>query len=172
MSITDELRDAIATATKTYEDSRNPYNDRETCHIPEEYLLAIADHIDAEHEAQVTDAFETRNSDENLEADGWIRLPVDADGVPIHAGDVLADGEYTFKVYELFARLFEKGSTHWSVINDEGCAWAACDVTHHHEPTVEDVLRELIALADFKWGSDLEDTIAEYAKRLQLKEDA
>lgn len=36
-------------------------------------LEHIADRIDAEHEAQLNDAFETRNSDENLESDGWVR---------------------------------------------------------------------------------------------------
>ena len=66
-----------------------------------------------------------------------VELPKDADGVPIHAGDVLTDGEYTFRVDELAA--FGDGS--WSISNEDGNAWAACDVTHHHEPTVEDVLR-------------------------------
>ena len=51
MSITDELRDCIRTANRSYEDVRNPYNDREILHIPEEELLAVADRIDAEHRA-------------------------------------------------------------------------------------------------------------------------
>lgn len=49
MSITDELRDCIRTASRSYEDARNPYNDREILHIPEEELLAIADRIDEQH---------------------------------------------------------------------------------------------------------------------------
>lgn len=49
MSITDELRDCIRTANRSYEDARNPYNDREILHIPEEELLAIADSIDEQH---------------------------------------------------------------------------------------------------------------------------
>ena len=67
-----------------------------------------------------------------------VELPRDRDGVPIHVGDVLTDGEYTFRVDELAA--FGDGS--WSIRNEDGNAWAACDVTHHHAPTVEDVLRE------------------------------
>ena len=49
MSITDELRDCIRTANRSYEDARNPYNDREILYIPEEELLAIADRIDEQH---------------------------------------------------------------------------------------------------------------------------
>lgn len=73
MSITDELRDCIRTANRSYEDVRNPYNDREILHIPEEELLAIADRID-----------------ERIERE-YVKLPVDADGVPIHVGDELVD---------------------------------------------------------------------------------
>lgn len=53
MSITDELRDCIRTANRSYEDARNPYNDREILHIPEEELLAIADRIDEQHEEAI-----------------------------------------------------------------------------------------------------------------------
>ena len=49
MSITDELRDCIRTANRSYEDVRNPYNDREILYIPEEELTAIADRIDEQH---------------------------------------------------------------------------------------------------------------------------
>lgn len=49
MSITDELRDCIRTANRSYEDARNPYNDREILYIPEEELLAIADRIEEQH---------------------------------------------------------------------------------------------------------------------------
>ena len=49
MSITDELRDCIRTANRSYEDVRNPYNDREILYIPEEELVAIADRIDEQH---------------------------------------------------------------------------------------------------------------------------
>ena len=99
MSITDELRDAIATATKTYEDSRNPYNDRETCHIPEEHLLGIADRIDKTHD-------EMREQAANGELlrfidchgpdgthDEYLRIPVDADGVDVHVGDHMTDSD-------------------------------------------------------------------------------
>ena len=87
MSITEELRDCIRTANRSYEDARNPFDDREVVHILEEELLAIADRIDKEHAEAVADALQLRG-----EPDRWVELPVDADGVPIHVGDELTTG--------------------------------------------------------------------------------
>lgn len=45
---------------------------------------------------------------------------------------------------------------------------------HHHAPTVEDVLAEFanrVCNSGHQWGLDAADTIAEYAAKLQLKED-
>ena len=102
-------------------------------------------------------------------AERYMELPLDADGVPIRVGDVLTDGEYKFKAFELAA--FGDGS--WSIRNEDGNAWAACDVTHYHEPTVEDVLQKLLEQAvgysDAHTTVAL-DAIAEYAQRLQLRE--
>ena len=98
-----------------------------------------------------------------------VELPRDRDGVPIHVGDVLTDGEYTFRVDELAA--FGDGS--WSIRNEDGNAWAACDVTHHHEPTVEDVLREMAdrCYADEDEPRDRDAIVAEYAAKLRLAGD-
>lgn len=102
-------------------------------------------------------------------AERFMELPLDADGVPVRVGDVLTDDdEYKFKVFELAA--FGDGS--WSIRDEDGDAWAACDVTHHHAPTVEDVLTEFGI--DWEHESDCEDRAAllkEYATKLQLKED-
>lgn len=122
----------------------------------------VDDNYDADATAQHEDAMAER---------GWVRLPVDAGGVPIHVGDVLTDGEYTFVVDELAA--FGDGS--WSIRNEDGNAWAACDVTHHRAPTIEDVLREF---AEKVTDSQIpgvhptyEETIAEYAAKLRLAGD-
>lgn len=103
-------------------------------------------------------------SDADLAEHGLVRIPVDADGVPIHVGDVVTDGKYTFVVYEL--AVFGDGS--WSIRNEDGNAWAACDVTHHHEPTVEDVLCEL--LNEYREGGcALEETrLSDYADKLRM----
>ena len=132
-------------------------------------LTAIADRIDAEHEKAEQDLIDANNQMEQL-CECSIRLPVDADGVPIHVGDVLTDGEYTFRVDELAA--FGDGS--WDIRNEDGNAWAACDVTHHHAPTVETTLREMLEQA--VGYSDAHTTvalnaIAEYSAKLQLRED-
>ena len=98
----------------------------------------------------------------------YMELPLDADGVPIRVGDVLTDGEYTFRVDELAA--FGDGS--WSIRNEGGNAGAACDVTHYHAPTVEDVLRDMLDSLDLDPTSHVDTgaVVAEYAQRLQLRE--
>ena len=102
-------------------------------------------------------------------AERYMELPLDADGVPIRVGDVLTDVEYKFKVFELAA--FGDGS--WSIRNEDGNAWAACDVTHHHTPTVEDVLREFaLAVCKDDALTIRKDVVDEYAAKLQLREDA
>lgn len=120
-------------------------------HLSRSSILAIADRIDA------------------ALAERYVELPKDADGEYIHVGDVLTDDEYKFKVFELAA--FGDGS--WSIRNEDGNAWAACDVTHHHEPTVEDVLREFASAYDRIGGEDDEhqkylNLIAEFAAKLRL----
>jgi len=129
-----------------------------------------------EHMAEVREAKTGVDSmtDEELLEHGLVRMPKDADGEYIHVGDVLTDGEYTFRVDELAA--FGDGS--WSIRNEDGNAWAACDVTHRHEPTVEDVLREF---TDEVWNrccegatasdSGIDELVAECAAKLRLAGD-
>jgi len=170
VSITDELRSGGTHLTVT---------DRRA--FGEEELTSIADRIDREHrmalEKVAADAFlDGTPAEAQLEELGYIKLPVDADGKAIHVGDKLTDGEYTFTVYEL--AVYGDGS--WSIRNDDGNAWAACDVTHRHEPTVEDVLQELTdevwnrcceGVADI-FDSGIDELVAEYAARLRLAGDA
>lgn len=91
--ITDELRECMRTATRFYEDMRNPYNDRELLSITDDELTAIADRIDDQHDAELQAEY-INGYHKALEEvkDGYIKLPVDADGVPIHLGDELTDG--------------------------------------------------------------------------------
>lgn len=102
-----------------------------------------------------------------------VPLPVDADGVPIHVGDVMEWDNGTFTVHEL--KVTEDGWTTW----DEQHGYTVhTDETHHHAPTVEDVLREF---TDEVWNrccegatasdSGIDELVAEYAAKLQLKED-
>ena len=152
MSITDELR-------KWAHGFNGPWRRNE------EMLLAIADRIDAEHEKAEQDLIDANNQMEQL-CECSIRLPVDADGVPIHVGDVMEWDNGTFTVHEL--KVTEDGWTTW----DEQHGYTVhTDETHHHAPTVEDVLQKLLEQA--VGYSDAHTTvalnaIAECAAKLRL----
>lgn len=80
MSITEELRDWV--------------NERFVGLFSFEWvrdLNAIADRIDAEHEAACAEAYGNgvMSVPIALDESQWVKLPVDADGVPIHVGDVM-----------------------------------------------------------------------------------
>lgn len=95
----------------------------------------------------------------------YMRLPVDADGVPIHLGDTLKwpDG----------GRLTVIGIGSGVVFyeDDEGVQWTMTGNKHHCVLSVEDVLREFVG----RWlDTEIEDEPVlydEYAKKLRLKED-
>lgn len=116
---------------------------------------AIADRIDAEL------------------AERYIELPVDADGVPIHVGDVmvthhLADG-YTTKPWTVWYITNFAGKVE---VHDTNGAWRCHGDAHHHRPpTVEDVLDEFVARWMDTHHDDLPALKAEYAKRLRLAGD-
>lgn len=140
-------------------------------------LLAIADRIDAEYEEAITsvmnDALYHAN-DENMAELGWVRLPKDADGVPISVGDVLTD-DAEFKSEGKVMRLMLEYEG-WMV--GFGCGgWTNPSIHewhHHHAPTVEDVLTEVLYKAHIYDEQEMEllpDLIAEYAKRLRLAND-
>lgn len=83
MSITDELREYVIRV------HRNGWFDRRVC----DDLLEITDRIDAEHERMyeaLTIGMEPM-TEENMARNGWVKLPVDADGVPINVGDEVVD---------------------------------------------------------------------------------
>lgn len=110
-------------------------------------LIGLADRIDAE----------------------MVELPKDAGGEYIHIGDVMewCDSGETLTVEGI-------GSDVLFYIDGENAEWtAARNKRHHHEPTVEDVLREFadrVCNSGHQWGLDAADTIAEYAARLRLAE--
>ena len=101
----------------------------------------------------------------------YMAYPLDADGVPIHAGDMLDGYGKTIEVVEL-----RYGRSGWVIVSRDGNAYADCAAfSHHHAPTVEDVLREF---ADDVWNrycngttasdSGIRELEAEYAARLRL----
>lgn len=110
--------------------------------------------------------------DERIERE-YVKLPVDADGVPIHVGDVMWERSgHTFEVASLMAF---GGSDNWLVLSDArnfSSFREPHDLRHHHEPTVEDVLREFAEkITDSQIPNvhpTYEEAIAEYASKLRL----
>ena len=157
-----------------------------------EHLTAIADHIDAEHEAKVAywqeasyrdgydEGFASADDwlaqhEDAMAEHGWIRLPKDADGEVIHVGDVLTD-DAEFRSEGEVVRLMLEGED-WFVGFDSA-GWAELSIHewhHHHAPTVEDVLREFANEVYADADNEIRDRdflCAKYAKRLTLAEES
>jgi len=139
----------------------------------DEGLDALCGAIDAVH-ANLEGESESlrRELDRALgEWDYWesthVELPKDADGMPVHVGDVMEwpDGQ-TFEVVGIGdGTLFyvEDGLAEWTGVSTK---------FHHHATTVEDVLTEFGI--DWEHESDCEDRAAllkEYAAKLRLADD-
>lgn len=168
MSITDELRN--------YAHAFSPTANAK--------LLEIADRIDAEYEdavrkkaAKMLTNISEYMDDGDLTDIGLARLPKDADGVLVRVGDRMIDAEgnqFTVDSVDFGRhRVVHEGEA-WMLWGD-GADFFELAVTcrHHHAPTTEDVLCEMLEKA--VGYSDAHTTvalnaIAEYAKRLQLKE--
>lgn len=173
MSITDELREFA--------------NRAETLNTTAAITLrlrGIADRIDAEHQ-KAEDEWKAKDGQSwlsgygechtelmegneaiaaDLEEAGWVQLPKDADGLPIHIGDTL-DGYGKTTV----VKWLTLGDDGWSMTCENGL-WFDFTAFTHHKPTVEDVLREFsnkVCNSGHQWGLDAADTIAEYADRIR-----
>lgn len=131
-----------------------------------EQLLNIADRIDEEHARILRETGEEIVADVRKE---WVRLPVDADGMPIRVGDVMewpTTGE-TFEVVGI-----GDGVLFYIEDGSEQADWTGASIKRHHKPpTVEDVLEELLREYD-RDDSELTDgeIIEMFAKRLTLAE--
>ena len=143
---------------------------------------ALCDDIDALHKSlerknagmrdfceRVEQAAQARE-DVTLWGVDYTALPLDADGVPIHIGDVMewCDSGEKLTVEGI-------GIDVLFYIDGENAEWtAARNKHHHHEPTVEDVLREMAdrCYADEDEPRDRDAIVAEYAAKLRLAGDA
>ena len=96
--------------------------------------------------AERLEAAAAERADVTLFGVDYTALPVDADGVPIHVGDVMEwpYGNGEFRVNGI------GGNTLFYIDKDSGeCEWtAAGDKRHHHAPTVESVLWRFSHLMD------------------------
>ena len=121
MSITDELREYVGNFYLfRYKDVR-------------ESLTAIADRIDAEHKKAVREL--------NDYASVSVLLPRDADGEPIHVGDVMKGekiGGGFGEPFEVVGYIMSNGEL--EPMDEHKLPRKHKYLHHHHAPTVEDVL--------------------------------
>ena len=95
-------------------------------------------------------------------------LPLDADDMPVHVGDMMDTSS--------FGTVEVEGFVHSAIAfyNYEDPQARLCTspakLCHHRKPTVADVLRELVDGIKDQNADFTELAIAEYAKRLQLAE--
>ncbi len=157
MRITDELREYLL------------------CHPPANYadFSALADRIDAEHDEAIQQVMMSEGvpaTEENMAEFGWVRLPKDADGEYIHIGDVM-EWPTTNETFEVVG--IGDGTLFYVEDGNEKADWTGASTKrHYHAPTVEDVLREFMDVMLGTPSKDAAARIAEYAAKLQLKEDA
>ena len=161
-------------------------------------LNEIADAIEREAKANRVDAY-TKGYDEGFaSADdwaaqhedamaehGWVKLPVSDDGDVLHIGE-LVDERLPFGGYAAPAPIdtmeLSRGASGYSWMVKLDAANRALIspklLRHHHNQTVEDVLREMMQNAMCQLHDDgscemglTDEQLAKYAQMLQLKED-
>ena len=151
-------------------------------------LTAIADRIDAEHEAACAEAYGNgvMSVPIALDESQWVKLPVSEDGDVLHIGE-LVDEKLPFGGYAAPAPIdtmeLSRGAGwyRWMVkLDAENRALISPRLLrHHHAPTVEDVLRDF---TDEVWNrccegatasdSGIDELVAECAAKLRLAGDA
>lgn len=123
----------------------------------------IADRIDIAHKHAI--GYVDDRDPETMAENGWVKLPVDANGEYIHVGDVLDGYGKECQVWRLALDSYGIWSFSDSLVNTY---YDMAAFSHHHEPTVEDVLRELEGMRGN--GADYETVVmrcAELAKTLR-----
>lgn len=177
MSITDELREAFNDCTVM----AGVENDFECVYITKQAALNLLDEIDAAHERELAEQYASLTidmepmTDENMAKGGWVRLPLDADGEPIHIGDVMEkmredlepSSYHKFKVYGIHYQAYGQG---WALSEDgyPRDLYRPCECRHYHKATVEDVLDEFVERWHDTHHDDIPALLAEYAAKLRL----
>lgn len=136
----------------------------------------LCDNIDKEHEKAMSEQLESLTDDMepmaegDMAKNGWVQLPVDADGEVVHIGDEVE--ELNTRVVgrargEVVRVVFSKHGT--SVRIDTGLSYVDLNPwnVHHscHKPTVEDILQEFGDEAAMDCSS--KETIIEFANRIR-----
>ena len=160
-------------------------------------VLAIADRIDAEHEAKVSywqsssykdgydEGFASADDwlgqhEDAMAEHGWIRLPLDANGEVVRIGDVMVMASHPFGCEDkplVVDRMELSRGMHgevWCLAldTDRSCWTQAAVLRHYHKPTVEDVLREFAQRWDDPTHYAKGELVEQYAAKLRLAGDA
>ena len=94
-----------------------------------------------------------------------VPLPVDADGVPIHVGDVM---ELDSGAVEEVESMHYYGSGGWTTTTTHNATAMPSIIRHHHAPTVEDVILDAISRCVGHLPEYWDKPIAECAAKLRL----
>lgn len=119
-----------------------------------------------------------KRADVTLFGVDYMPYPLDADGVPIHVGDMVAatlahggSGQWIVDRMEL-TRAYDQDLWQIALDKDGACWVTPSTVRHNHAPTVEDVLREFGAGWYEQMSGpetfDIADYVERYAARLRL----
>lgn len=140
--------------------------------LPVQEGLAMANNVDFWRVCKDRDEWRER-AEELMDTVG-MPYPLDADDEPIRIGDVL-DGDYSFLPAKVVGYHECCGDVLPIVENDGEFQVSPERVTHYVEPDVEDVLREMLdehrRWFDGEGERTIGEMVADYAGRLQLKED-
>lgn len=139
------------------------------CGDTHDVVTAIADRIDAEYERVRAESI-IDMTDESMAEHGWVRLPVDADWVPIRVGDALVEGKANPQKAESLMLDYDG----WSVNFGLGWCVAKYHKWHHVKPdTWERIIADAVAMGIDGVGIDARPLV-ERCKALceRTKEDA
>ena len=162
MSITDELREYV-------ESHSEPYYGGCAGGVSIRELLEIADRIDAEHEKAITAAHSNGITEYgSMVAREYIKLPVDADGVPIRVGDTI-EIEHNGRVTTVTNINYNEYG--WQVYCSEGGGFDKDTRCHHVQPdTWERIIEEAMTVGFASFSDESEEDckteLVERCKRL------
>lgn len=152
MSITDELRE--------YVDQKDGWG---MTHTHAKAIAAIADRIDERYSVKV-ERLEKYRAAVCAMLKEYVKLPVDADGVPIRVGDSVALGDGTFEVRRL--ELYDKDS--WDVLDRFGGPFSPLNLRHVKSDTWERIIEDAMNayLDDDSTAEHSKEELADRCRRL------
>lgn len=146
---------------------------REAASVPTELgngrLLIVADSIASDADGLRTiEAYGRFYEREDGGRDGWMKLPVDADGVPIRPDDLMACTAFDTNGFDGKEHAMAVGNGFW--VDKDGCTHIPSETRHVKPRTLEDVLADFAARvlnSGHQWGLDAKEATAECAAEIR-----